>query len=161
MPPSGGGASSLAVEIATLLGNFVRPQRLGVITGAGGEFVLSQPDEPVTALAPDVAFVQVQRAPQRGSPEWDQPWHLAPDLAVEIAVEIASPHQYRPEMAARARRYLAAGVRLVWIVRPKQQQVDVWRPGADRPIATLGAGDALDGMDVLPGFTHPIADLFQ
>jgi hypothetical protein len=56
-------------------------------------------------------------------------------------------------MAAKALRYLAAGVRLVWIVWPKQRQVDVWRPDADRPIATLGTSDALDGMDVLPGFT--------
>ncbi len=156
MPPSGGGASSLAALLIIQLGNFVRPRGLGGITGADGEFVLSQPDEPITALASDVAFVQAQRVPPRDSPAWDQPWHLAPDLAVEIA----SPNRYRPEMAAKARRYLAAGVRLVWIVWPKQRQVDVWRPGADQPVATLGASDSLDGMDVLPGFTHPLADLF-
>jgi hypothetical protein len=38
--------------------------------------------------------------------------------------------------------------------------VDVWRQGTDGPIATLGMGDALDGLDVLPGLTYPVADLF-
>ena len=38
--------------------------------------------------------------------------------------------------------------------------MDVWRPGSDQPIQTLGGADALDGLDVLPGFTLPVADLF-
>ncbi len=81
---------------------------------------------------------------------------LAPDLVAEIA----SPNQYRPEMADKAQRYLAAGVRLVWVVWPKYSQVDVWRPGSDQPVATLNVDDQLDGLDVLPGFTYPLARLF-
>jgi Uma2 family endonuclease len=67
MPLSGGGASSLVVLLATQLRNFIHPQGQGVVTGADGEFVLSQPGESVTALAPDVAFVQAQRVPPRNS----------------------------------------------------------------------------------------------
>jgi hypothetical protein len=29
------------------------------------------------------------------------------------------------------------------------------------PVATLGIGDVLDGYDVLPGFTCPLADIFK
>jgi hypothetical protein len=39
----------------------------------------------------------------------------------------------------------------------------MWQPdaqGAAQVVATLGLGDAFDGMDVLPGFTYPLADLF-
>ncbi len=75
-------------------------------------------------------------------------------------MEVVSPTRYRPEMGAKARRYLAAGARLVWIVWPKYEQVDVWRPGADQPSVTLGSGDLLDGLDVLPGFTYPVDRLF-
>ena len=56
-----------------------------------------------------------------------------------------------------------AGVRLVWIIWPKRREVDVWRTdaaGAPQLVATLKHGDALDGLDVLPGFTYPLADLF-
>jgi hypothetical protein len=38
--------------------------------------------------------------------------------------------------------------------------VDVWRQGSDQPIATLGSGEQLDGLDVLPGFTYPLGQLF-
>ena len=103
-----------------------------------------------------MAFVRTGRYPAKGTPAYQRIWNVAPDLAAEFA----SPNQYRPEMADKARRYLQAGVRLVWVVWRRYRQVDVWRPGADQPVQTLGEADVLDGLDVLPGFTHPVADLF-
>ena len=80
---------------------------------------------------------------------------------VEVA-EVVSPSQYRPEMDAKAQLYLDRGVRLVWIIWPNRQEVDVWRPiSPQAPIAILSLGDILDGLDVLPGFTCPLADLFN
>jgi Uma2 family endonuclease len=136
---------------------FVDARQLGAITGADGTYDLTRPgDAGETGLVPDAAFVRADRVPARSSPEYAKAWRLAPDLVAEVA----SPSQFRPEMGEKAQRYLAAGVRLVWIVWPKSRQVDVWRPGAAQPVATLGPGDVLDGLDVLPGFTHPVADLF-
>ena len=64
-------------------------------------------------------------------------------------------------MAAKARLYLRGGTRLVWVIWPERRAIDVWRPGdSDRPTATLGANDALDGEDVVPGFVYPVADVF-
>jgi hypothetical protein len=63
-------------------------------------------------------------------------------------------------MAAKAHVYLDAGVKLVWVVWPKLKQVGVWRPGSTHSIATIGVGDTLDGLETLPGFTYPLADLF-
>jgi len=54
---------------------------------------------------------------------------------------------------------LAGGTRLVWIVWPKRRRVDVWRPDDVKP-TVLGADDSLDGEDVVPGFTYPVARLF-
>lgn len=109
-----------------------------------------------TGLVPDVAFVRGNRILPRTGPEYSKALHLAPNLVAEVV----SPSQYRPEMEEKARRYLAAGVRLVWLVWPKQQRVDAWRPGSDQPWQTLGPDDALDGLNVVPGFTHPLARLF-
>jgi Uma2 family endonuclease len=153
MPPGGGGNSARAMTLGAALLQFVGERGLGEITGADGAYLLSGPDELPTAFAPDVAFVRAGRYPPEGSPECDRIWRLAPDLAVEIV----SPNQYRPAMARKAPRYLEAGVRLIWMVWPKYKHVDVWRPGSDKPIATLGLGDSLDGLDVLPGFTYPVA----
>jgi Uma2 family endonuclease len=156
MPPSGGEASTIAVNIATALNTFVRRHGLGKVTGADGAYDLTKPGQKATALAPDVAFVRAERVPPRTSPQYKKAWPLAPDLAVEVA----SPHQYRRGMAAKAKRYLRAGVRLVWIVWPNKREVDVWRPRDEQPSTTLRGTDALDGLDVLPGFTYPVADLF-
>lgn len=110
----------------------------------------------LTELEPDLSYVQAGRAPAPDSPEYPKAWSLAPDLVVEIA----SPDQYRPEMAEKARQYLAAGVRLVWMIWPKRQQIDVWRPEYDTPVDTLALNEALDGLDVLPGFSYPLSKLF-
>lgn len=154
--PSGGGASRLGVDLATVINVFVRTHGLGAITMADGEYVLSKPGEKVTALAPDIAFVRAERVPAQTSPEYDKAWPLAPDLVVEVA----SPNQYRPEMAAKARLYLEARVRLVWIVWPKRRQIDVWLPGATEVTMTLQVGDTLDGLDVLAGFRYPVERVF-
>jgi Uma2 family endonuclease len=97
--------------------------------------------------------------PPRDSAAFSKAWRLAPDLVVEVA----SPSQFRPEMKDKAERYVKAGVRLMWVIWPKRQQVDVWRPdsaGAAQLTVTLKRGAALDGLDVLPGFTLPLTELF-
>lgn len=157
MPGSGSKATAIAAILVSVLISFIRPRRLGRVSGADGEYNLTAPGASTeTALIPDVAFVRAGRLPALQSREANAIPHLAPDLVAEVA----SPNQYRPEMAAKARRYLDAGVRLVWIIWPDDAQVEVWRPGSNAPVATLTTADQLDGLDVLPGFTHPVADLF-
>jgi hypothetical protein len=39
--------------------------------------------------------------------------------------------------------------------------IDVWLPGETQPRATLTIDDVLDGADVLPGFSYPVAAIFQ
>ena len=49
-------------------------------------------------------------------------------------------------------------MRLVWVVQPETRTIDAYRP--DEPIGTLGEQDALDGLDVLPGFTCELSSVF-
>jgi Uma2 family endonuclease len=143
----------------TVMRRHALERQLGLVTLPDTGFVLSRPGEPDTVLSPDIAYLstaRVQQLPARGTQASKKFLPVAPDLAVEIA----SPDQYHPEMAEKARLYLASGVRLVWIVWPAQKQVDVWRPGHDAPGTTLNPGDALDGEDVLPAFAYAVADLF-
>jgi Uma2 family endonuclease len=56
------------------------------------------------------------------------------------------------------REYLAGGVRLVWLVDPRERRVTVRYP--DRPPRILATGGVLDGEDVVPGFSLPLEDLF-
>lgn len=108
-----------------------------------------------TGLIPDVGFYVAERRALIEDP--DKPLPFAPDLAVEVV----SPSQNGPEMAAKARVYLTGGTRLVWVVWPQSQHIDVWHPDVlTGPVQSLSVNDSVDGEDVIPGFTYPVVSIF-
>ncbi len=160
MPPTGVEHWDIGVPLFRALDTFTAAHNLGRVTWPDTGFRLNQPGQEDIVLSPDIAFVSAERLarlPARNTPERRRFFPMAPDLAVEIA----SPDQHWPEMATKAQLYVAMGVRLVWIAWPGRREVDMWRPGTARPAATLRPGDQLDGGDVVPGFTYPVADLFR
>lgn len=157
MPPTGFEHSDVGWNLLAALGGFVDSHGLGRVTLPETGFVISRPGEPDTVLAPDIAFVSAARAPEPGSPDWIGFPRLAPDLVVEIA----SPSQRQPDLAAKALLWLRAGARLVWVIWPRERHVDIWKHGLDVPDAILTEGDQLDGGEILPGFTFPVAHLFR
>ena len=62
-------------------------------------------------------------------------------------------------MAAKAHTYLTFGTRLVWVIWPRHKRVNIWHPGGEVP-TSLGVAGVLDGEDVVPSFTYPVARLF-
>jgi len=156
MPLSSPGASSVGARLLARLQIHVEDNGLGVVTGEQGGYRLDPAHPLETEVGPDVAFVRADRAPLPTSPDfYGHAWLLAPDLAVEIPSE----NQYAPGMAAKAQLYLTFGTRLVWVIWPRYKRIDVWHPGDETP-KVLGVDDVLDGEDVVPGFTYPIARLF-
>jgi Uma2 family endonuclease len=61
-------------------------------------------------------------------------------------------------MARKLREYFKAGVRLVWYIDPSKRTVQVYT-AVDRS-TLLDESHALDGGDVLPGFSLSIRDWF-
>ena len=62
------------------------------------------------------------------------------------------------EIQRKLAEYFEAGVRLVWVVRPRLKCVDVYTSLAEfRRVMTE---QSLDGGDVLPGFRLPLRKLF-
>jgi Uma2 family endonuclease len=102
---------------------------------------------------PDIAFISRERVP-RGDARSFVPFRLPPDFVIEVL----SPEQNVGRFTEKLQFYLRHGVRLVWVVDPIAETVTVHRPDDD-PV-TLTAGDTLDGADVVPGFTLPVADIF-
>ncbi len=135
------------------LAAYVQAHHLGTVTPPDEVYDLASGGQKDTGLLPDIGFYKASR---EALVDPDKAYPFAPDLAVEVA----SPTQYRPEMEAKVARYLAGGTALVWVVWPNRRQVDVWRAG-DRASTVLEVGDMLDGENVIPGFTFPIAALFE
>lgn len=150
MPPPGFEHGQVSIRVASLLSAFVRPRGLGVVTGETGFRLAADPD---TVRAPDAAFVAADRLPPRDQRRGYL--RLAPDLAVEVL----SPDDRPRAVAAKTRAWLAAGVRILWVIDPVARRVTVHAPG--QPAVEAGPGDALDGGEALPGFVLPVGDLFD
>jgi len=79
---------------------------------------------------------------------------MAPDLAVEVL----SPGNTRGEMARKRIEYFHSQVKLLWIVDCVDRSVAVYTsPNAVRVVTEE---ETLDGGEVLPDFSCPVAELF-
>jgi Uma2 family endonuclease len=148
--PSADESSSIGAMILGFLAQYVREHRLGRLYGADGGFVIF-PDRP-TVRVPDAAFVRADRAPQ-GKARKSFP-RLAPDLVVEVL----SPSDRASEVVAKLEMYQEAGVPLIWLVDPDKETVTIIAAG--QPTRVVKQGDTLDGGNVLPGFSVPVAEIF-
>lgn len=150
LSPAGGEHGIIIGRLTGALAHHVEENDLGEVFGAETGFKLAS--NPDTVLGPDVAFIGNEKIPPTGIPI--AYWPGAPDLAVEVV----SPGNTRREMEEKIAVYLAAGVRLVWIINPKRRIVVAHRANAE-PV-TLAERDTLDGQDVVPGFRYSVARLF-
>jgi Uma2 family endonuclease len=150
MPPAGIEHGYLANRASWRLTQYVETHQLGKVFVAEPGFQLTA--NPDTVRAPDVAFISQQRLEEIGLVRGY--WPGAPDLAIEVI----SPNDIYTEVQDKVLQWLDAGTRMVVVVNPRQQTVAVYRSRTD--IAILTKNDTLDGNDVVPGWTLPIADLF-
>jgi Uma2 family endonuclease len=64
---------------------------------------------------------------------------------------VLSPEDRPGEVLAKVADWISSGTRLVWVVDPERRLARVYRGDGGETI--VGAGAALDGEDVLPGFS--------
>jgi Uma2 family endonuclease len=146
MSPSGYESDEVALEFGAQLRNWVRPRKLGRVTGCGAGFILPNAD----TRAPDVSFVQANRL--RRSPQSFA--ELAPDLMVEVK----SPTDSLMKLREKIDNFLRLGTRVGVLVNPEKRWVEVRRLG-EEPLV-LGDGDVLTLPDLLPGWEVAIAELW-
>ena len=98
-------------------------------------------------------------------------WRCQPDVAIDlqrgkvipqeaplVAVEVRSDSNTWPELREKARRYLAHGAQVVWLVDTDERQVEIQRAG-EAP-RTLHSDDLIEGGALLPGFRLRVRDIF-
>lgn len=150
MSPAGFKHGTIVARLTGALVQHIEAHDLGEVTGAETGFKLAS--NPDTVRAPDVGFVRRERIPAGELTE--KFWPGAPDLAVEVI----SPNDTLYEVDEKVEDYLAAGVRLIWIVNPKKHTVTVYQ--LNSAPQTLSESDLLDGLDIVPGFQYNITRLF-
>jgi Uma2 family endonuclease len=145
-------SDQIAGRLFQRLANFCDEHPLGwaLLPNSGG--FQGFPDSPRLVRKPDVAFVRYGRFPGEQLPPGHA--HLAPDLAAEVI----SPNDLYEDVNEKVEEYLRAGVRLIWVISPRNYTIHVYR--ANGSAFVLREGEELDGEDVVPGFRCPVRDLF-
>lgn len=147
MSPAGGRHGQVIIRLSARLERFVSERRLGAVLDSSTGFRLPGGN----VRSPDVSFIATERLPHGRVPE------DFPDLAPDLAVEVLSPDDRPRPVLDKVGEYLAAGTRLVWVIDPRRQRAAVYRSLTD--VRQVGPDEALDGEDVLPGFTCLLTDL--
>ena len=151
MTPAGEIHGGVIMRLAYHLNALVIPGRLGRVVGSDSGILLER--DPDTVREPDLSFTSAERAPLD---VWTSRYT---DVVPDLVVEVVSPSDDADEVERKALMWRGHGARLVWVVHPDPRTVEVYR--ADGTVETLEGDAALDGEDVLPGFTCPLASVFD
>jgi Uma2 family endonuclease len=151
MGNSGAKHGNTCSDLMIVLGSHVRLNKLGVMFDSSTAFKMKNGNK----RSPDISFFAKERL--QGLTELPDGFlEGAPDLAIEVL----SPTNIIEEIETKIVEYFENDARLVWVINPRSHYILTYR-SAQEPDRLLKSSDSLDGEDVVPGFTFPVADLFQ
>lgn len=142
MPPVGGESGNQEMELGTDLALWNRQSKLGKVFSSSTVFQL-----PIgSKRSPDAAWVELSRWEALTSEQRRRFPPIAPDFVMEVRSSTDNLTTLREKM----QEYVASGVRLGWLINPKDQQVEIYRSGQEVEVRSLPT--QLSGESVLPGF---------
>ena len=145
--PAGDRHGRVTMNLTIRLGTYVERAAAGQLFAAETGFTLSR--APDTVRAADIAFVRRERL--------SEPIPGFPELAPDLVVEVLSPGDRPGEVLAKVGDWLEGGARLVWVIDPERQIARAYRQ--DGTETSITADGRLDGEDVLPGSSCPLASI--
>ncbi|MEC4892746.1 MAG: Uma2 family endonuclease [Oscillatoria sp. PMC 1050.18] len=151
MPPTGGETGNRNFELDGQLWLWNRQNNLGKAFDSSTGFRLRNG----ATRSPDLSWITTERWDNLTSEQRKKFLPLCPDFAVELVSENDDLETTQAKMA----EYLANGLRLGWLINPKTQTVEIYRP--NQPVEVLQSPNNLSGENVLPGFVlnlQPIWD---
>lgn len=141
---------AIGVRLISYLFNYVYPNELGEVFEAQTTFKVK--GKPSTRQ-PDVSFVTKDRLPKN--------FRIEADFAPDLAVEIVSKNDKDFDNDEKVLQYQKSGVRLIWLVHPVSQSVEVYRLASGIKSQRLAGEDELSGEDVIPGFRLKVSTMFE
>ncbi len=104
--------------------------------------------------SPDASWIARERWDALAEDELNKFTHIAPDFVVELRSHTDNLRM----LQAKMEEYIENGVRLGWLVDPRNRRVYVYRPG--QPVETLENPATVSGETVLPGFALNLQDIW-
>src|SRR5262245_37082230 len=149
MSPAGWWHEKIVARLIGRLLAFVEARNLGTVLGSNAMYVLPSGNK----RSPDLSFVAAGRLPAAERPT------AFPSIAPDLAVEVVSPGDSPRPILDKVGDYLQAGVRLVWVIDPERRSAALYR--SMTAVREIGPSEALEGEDVIPGFSCVLADILE
>jgi Uma2 family endonuclease len=150
MPPTGWESGRRNSSLNGQLWNWNERTRFGISFDSSTGFIL-----PNGAIrSPDAAWVVAERLTAL-NPNPEGFLTLAPDFVIELR---SATDRLKP-LQEKMREYQANGVRLGWLLNPKDRTVEIYRLGQDFEV--LKSPSSLSGEDVLPGFVLELSRILD
>ncbi len=142
LSPTGGETGKTNFNLALKIGIWNERTKLGVCFDSSTCFRLPNGAE----RSPDVSWVAQSR--------WDkltlEEKTKFPPLAPDFVLELMSPSDRLKDTQEKMKEYRSNGVKLGWLINPKQGQVEIYRLGKQKQV--LNHPKSLSGENILPGF---------
>ncbi len=151
MPPTGGETGNRNFEVYIDLGIWNRQTRLGKAFDSSTGFRLPKGG----TRSPDVAWISMERWEALTPAQRKKFLPLCPDFAVELVSQTDDMEETQKKM----QEYVDNGLRLGWLINPKTQQVEIYRP--NQVVEVLQSPATLSGEDVLPGFVLDLQPILE
>jgi Uma2 family endonuclease len=151
LPPAGGQTASFGAELTRQLGNWNARVGLGVCFDSSAGFTLSNG----AIRSPDASWIRMERW---ASVREDLRERFAP-IDPDFAIELGSPSDSMREVRTKVRDYLECNVGLTWIINPRSQTVEVYRPGVAPE--TIRGARSIGAEPELPGFVLDLRPIFD
>jgi Uma2 family endonuclease len=150
MSPTGGETGNRNFEMCLDLGYWNRLNGLGKAFDSSTGFKLPNG----ATRSPDVSWIKIERWNALTPEQRKRFLPLCPDFVIELVSESDD----LADTQAKMREYIANGLRLGWLINPKNQQVEIYRPNQE--IEVLQSPTSLSGEDVLLGFILDLQPIF-
>ena len=151
MGNSGAKHGYVAIVLSSALFAVVLSKKLGAMFDSSTTFKMKSGNK----RSPDISFVAKERL--QGLEELPDGFlEGAPDLAIEILSGTNTVEEIHDKLV----EYFENGTRLVWTIYPNEHYILVYRC-AKEPDRLLKSTDFLDGEELIPCFSLPVAELFQ
>ena len=151
MSPTGGETGDRNLELGGQVWFWNRQNGLGKAFDSSTGFKLPNG----ATRSPDVSWIKMERWNALTPEQRKRFLPLCPDFVIELVSESDD----LADTQAKMREYIANGLRLGWLINPKNKQVEIYRQNQE--IEILQSPANLSGEDVLPGFILDLQPIFS
>jgi Uma2 family endonuclease len=145
--------SGAVAAITRLLGNWIVTQPAPRGKVYCGEVYFRIRKDPDTNVGIDVALATAE---QRTKVKKKSSFVDGPPV---FAAEVLSPNDKKKDIDDAIEEYLECGVKVLWIVDPRNETVTVYRPNGKPEL--FNADQEIFGDPELPGFRRRVAEIFE